>query len=273
MHWQTKNNIDFFPRQEHTKFENLPSGIYLPSANGMGEAYLSKIEENTDLVKFEDSIIDEIVKEISSFWKKEELFRRNNFTFRRGILFYGPHGTGKSCAIKMILNDVVAAGGIGVLCKNYNVFTANMGSFRNVQPETPIVVVMEDIDHLLEYYDESDILNMLDGIGGYDKVVFLATTNNIGALAGRIKDRPSRFDRCVEIGYPSEKVRFAYLQHLINQSEDFSQLPIDVWSKDSEGLSLAHLKELFISVAFFDTDYREAIVRLQNMGDEIEGEE
>jgi len=270
MHWQTENKKDFFPRSESYKVDSLPPGVYKISRTNMGDMIFSQVEDETELVRFEDTVVDEIVGEIRRFWGKQELFARHNFPFRRGILFYGPQGSGKSCAVKLILKDVTARGGIGIICSNYNVFNMGMTMLRDIQPDTPVVVVMEDLDHILEYYDESEILNMLDGIGGYNKVVFIATTNYLENLAGRVKDRPSRFDRCIKIDYPQEPVRIAFLKHLIGKSEEFKHLPIKEWSKDSEGLSMAHLKELFISVAFFDADYKEVITRLQNMGDDEE---
>jgi len=264
MHWQTENERDFFPRYESRKIDLLPPSVYR-IARRLNDTYFSKTEHDSDLVRFENTIVDEIVEEIDKFWGKEDLFRRHNFPFRRGILFHGPQGSGKSCAVKMILQDVVKLGGIGIICDDYTVFNAGMTLLRDIQPNTPVVVVMEDLDSLVEY-DESEILNMLDGICGYDKVVFLATTNYLEKLAGRVKDRPSRFDRCIKIDQPTEQIRLAFLKHLIGKSGEFDHLDIVGWARDSDGLSMAHLKELFISIAFFDADYKDVIVRLRNMG-------
>ncbi len=266
MHWQTGNTKDFFPRSEDIQLEQLPPGIYIVLKEHMSGYYFSKVEDKSDLIKFENTVSNSIIKEINSFWKKKDLFEHHGFPFRRGILFYGPPGSGKSCAIKMILKDVESMGGIGIIFNNFNYFSLGMELFRTIQPDTPVVVVMEDLEGLLNSDYESEILNMLDGIGGFTNIVFLATTNYFDNLEERVKNRPSRFDKCVKIDYPTRDIRFKYLEHLIGKSEEFSHLPISEWADGSEGLSMAHLKELFISVVFFDADYRESINRLQHMG-------
>ncbi|MFK5088309.1 AAA family ATPase, partial [Klebsiella pneumoniae] len=78
---------------------------------------------------------------------------------------------------------------------------------------------MEDIDATLEIYNESTVINLLDGVDRVDKIVFLATTNYPEKLGTRIMNRPSRFDKRFKVGYPTDNTRKIYLEHLI-QDED-----------------------------------------------------
>ena len=46
-----------------------------------------------------------------------------------------------------------------------------------------------DLDAALAVYEESEVLNILDGVDQVDKVLFLATTNYPERLSARILDR------------------------------------------------------------------------------------
>lgn len=272
-HWNTLDQKEFVLREDFILEEQLPPDIYKiePRRDGL---YFCRVTDNSDeLLRFStSSVVTEAVSEINKFWEKRDFFRNNGFPFCRGILLHGPQGSGKSCTARMIIKDVVARGGIAVIIDNIYHFTSAMSTFRSQQPETPVVAVIEDIERLTADYDyENELLQVLDGIGGFDGVVYLATTNFIEKLAARIKNRPSRFDRKFLVDYPIEKARFEYLDFL-SQKGGFD-FPLEDWARDSEGLSYAHLKELFVSVACFELDYKESIERLKKMGLDKEDED
>jgi SpoVK/Ycf46/Vps4 family AAA+-type ATPase len=151
-----------------------------------------------------------------------------------------------------------------------NLFVSGMRVLRQIQPETPVVVIMEDIDSILEMYNESLILNILDGVNQMDKVVFLATTNYPDKLGHRIMNRPSRFDKRFRIGFPSDESRRMYFEHLIG-AENISKLRIDLdkWVADTNEFSIAHLKELFVAVIILGDEYKDALKTLKKMKEDI----
>jgi SpoVK/Ycf46/Vps4 family AAA+-type ATPase len=262
-HWATADNRTFFPREETTKFEALPPGIYEIRNSTKGIYFYKRKPQNiAELVRFNDTNIDDAVKEINNFWTKRDLFKRHQFPFKRGILLHGPAGSGKSSAIKMIIEDVVAMNGIAIMFCDPSTFENGMDYFREIQNNTPVVVVIEDIDSWL-MHNESEITNILDGHGNFENIVFLATTNYINHLSDRIKNRPSRFDKRIYIGPPNIETREAYLNKIVS-TEEF-KVPIKQWADESEGLTFAHLKELYLSVCFFDADYAETLTRLKDM--------
>src|SRR5205085_931695 len=118
-----------------------------------------------------------------------------------------------------------------------------------IENDRPVVILMEDIEAIIEEYGESEILNILDGINSIDNVVYLATTNYPDKLLGRVTNRPSRFDRVFELKNPDSGVRKVYLENLVNRHKDKVEedINIDKWVGDTATLSIAHLKELFIS--------------------------
>jgi len=262
--WLTANDKEFVCRQKMTSKDVLPPGYYT-TFNVRGETFFSSIQDMSDeILRFgSDSKIEEAVSEIANFWKKKDFFNNHGFPFRRGILLYGPPGSGKSCAIKMIVQDLVKMGGIAISMSDVEAFESGMRTFRQIQPETPVVAIMEDIDDML-YEWETEILNMMDGVGGFDNIVFLATTNYLKNVPPRIRNRPSRFDRRIKIAYPAADVRKEYFIHLASQAGVGHEY-IEKFTEFSEGLSFAHMKEFFISSMCFDVDIEEAAQRLKEM--------
>ena len=262
--WTTGDGRIFLPAGETIK--RLPPGLYdINSQNGT--IFFKRIVETCEkLISFPDSVSDQVVKEIDLFWKKEATFNRHGLVFKRGILLYGSPGGGKTCVIRMVMKNVIGHGGIIVRFGHSGMLENGIALLREIQCDTPIVIVMEDIDDIIRTSGESCIANLLDGITGLTKCVFLATTNYPEKLAARIADRPSRFDKRFKIGMPCSASRQIYLKNLSKgENIDFNK-----WTKETDGLSFAHLRELFIAVAILGNDYDETLTRLKEMSSKID---
>lgn len=129
-----------------------------------------------------------------------------------------------------------------------------------------MVIAIEDIDAVLETENESNFLNLLDGVDSPENVVYVATTNYIDNLEPRIVNRPSRFDRKLHIGMPPAAARELYLKTLFDRLE--KKVP-DKWVGDTNGFSIAHLKELFISTQILDNSYDKSLQELKEMLEEV----
>ena len=248
-----------------TTVPKLKPGPYTISHEyGMGIVFTPSNLKDEKLIRFPDHTTSQIVQEIKDFWARRELFKKFGILHKRGIFLYGPPGTGKSCALQLVMEEVTKLGGISITefprCK---MFVEGMKLFRTIQPETPVVVIMEDLDAIMADQNESRVLNVLDGVDSFDNVVYLATTNHPENFESRIIDRPSRFDRRFEIGYPSPDIRFAYLVHLTKGYIVGEML--EKWVADTEMFSLAHLKELFIAVVILEHPYDEVLEELRHM--------
>jgi len=266
--WLTTDGQNFTLGFRPKTVKALPPNYYSISFNpNTSHCIFEAIEDvSDDIFRFKSqSTIDEAVREIQSFWEKREFFAKHKFPFRRGILLHGPQGVGKSCAIKMICEDIKNQGGIALEVRDTNLFAMAMSEIRTMHPQMPVVAIIEDIDLHLRH-NEVQITNMMDGLGGFDNVVYLATTNYISQISERVRDRPSRFDRRFFIGYPEPDLRIEYFKRLAKKS-GIGKKHVQVFAKVSEGFSFAHMKELFISVIGFDTPLEIAVQRLKGMGD------
>lgn len=215
------------------------------------------------LIRFPDTKSDFLIEEIFKFWKSRERFEKLGFAFRRGFMIWGPQGSGKTAAIKIVTNEMVKRGGIVVMgdCHT-DLLIIGLSEIRVVEPDRPIVVLMEDIDAIIERSCESTVLALLDGEYSIDNVVFLATTNYPEKLDPRVVNRPSRFDRIVHIGMPNAASRKLYLE---SRNLGLNAEELEKWVKDTEGLSIAHIKELICDVFCFDNPFETELKRLKSM--------
>lgn len=247
----------------HGVVATLPPGAY-EIRIVMGQAILARIDTNTEtLTRFADQTYDGIMRDMERFWEARDRFAKHGIAYKRGILLHGPPGTGKSCIVRLIVEDVTARGGVAVKFGDVTSYITGMHMLRKVAPKMPVVVVMEDVETLLRY-DESTVLNVLDGMYGIDGVVYLATTNHVEQLQERIKNRPSRFDKRLFIDCPTPSVRREYIER-IDVTESLTGDDVTRWVDDSEGFSFAHIKELYVSTILFENAYDDVLGELRAM--------
>lgn len=267
--WSTSDGKRFIPSSKTV--EKLTPGVYdINSAPNIG-LWFEKIPVlTTGIIEFPETNSQKVIAEIQKFWAREDIFKDYKLTYKRGIILWGPPGSGKSCTIQLIMRDVVERGGVVIKFTHPGLFTEGIRKFREIQSDTPIVVLMEDIDSILQMYSESEVLNILDGVNQIEKAVFLATTNYPEKLGARIINRPSRFDKRFKIGHPSEASRKLYFEYIIGGEDKVKELGInlDKWVQDTEEFSIAHLKELFTAVVILGDEYSDAIEALRMMKEE-----
>lgn len=261
--WSTSNGVVYIPTGKTV--DVLQPGYYEIASHQEIGVYFEKIAVKTHgLLEFPDANTSKVIHEIKKFWNSESIFRSLKLAYQRGIILWGPAGGGKSCTLQLVSQDVIKRGGVVIKFTSPGLFISGIRKLREIQPDTPIVVLMEDIDSIIWVHSETEVINILDGVNKIDKIVYLATTNYPEKLGQRIMNRPSRFDKRYKVGYPSEESRKLYLNYLINGHTNLN-IDVDKWAKDTEWFSIAHLKELFVAVVVFEDDYNETIQTLRTM--------
>lgn len=181
------------------------------SIDNCGECHFKPHPLHTDdLIEFPESISARVLEEVKCFWSMGDRFARLGFAHRRGYLFYGKQGCGKSSLIHQIIARIVDAGHVAFFCAYPVWFRVALARFRDVEPDRPIVCVFEDIDATIKEYGDSELLQLLDGNSQVNKVVNLASTNYPERLDRRIIARPRRFDRLIKIESPDSTLREAH---------------------------------------------------------------
>jgi len=89
--------------------------------------------------------------------------------------------------------------------------------------------------------------------------VFLATSIYIETIDKRFVDRPSRFDIIMPVPMPTARDRAAFIRY---KEPSLSDADLYEWVQASAGFSLAHVKEIIISVLCFGKELDETVARL-----------
>lgn len=275
------NGDNFFPCDETTK--KLPPGQYVPMASErLGLYFVKKNVVLDDLLNLPDSKAQYVIDTIGDFWKREKAFRDYGFLWKRGMILYGPPGSGKTSTVQQLSKQVIDLGGLSIYCLNPTICADALRVLRRIEPKRPIVVILEDIDAIIESYGEHDLLALLDGELQIDNVVFIATTNYPEDLDSRFTQRPSRFDELILIDMPNEKAREVYIRAKNPRlSDPKAKKELAKWVKLSKDFPISAIKEMVVGVECLGRSLEDTVDRLMKMmnkkitsedGGQIEGE-
>jgi AAA+ superfamily predicted ATPase len=224
------------------------------------DGYFQKNKELYNSIKnatFENLILrnplkDSIQNDFEQFFNSREHYEQYRIPWKRGAIFIGPPGNGKTHTIKALINK------LNKPCIYVRSFKADYGTeqenmaevFKRARMTTPCLLVLEDLDSMIDDKNRAFFLNELDGFETNTGVVVLATTNHPEKLDTAILDRPSRFDRKYSFDLPGETERLAYVNNWNSQLQPelrVSEKRTPEVVRDTEGFSFAYLKELFVA--------------------------
>ncbi len=160
-----------------------------------------------------DSLRQQLPGDFEQFFSSRAVYEQYGIPWKRGALFIGPPGNGKTHTVKALINQ------LGQPClyvkgfkTEYATEQENMGAvFSRARMSAPCLLVLEDIDSMIDDENRSFFLNELDGFENNTGLVVLATTNHPDRLDPAILDRPSRFDRKYYFELPAAAERLAYV--------------------------------------------------------------
>lgn len=197
------------------------------------------------------SLKEQIRNDFAQFFESREVYERYGIPWKRGAIFIGPPGNGKTHTLKALINQ------LGQPCLYVRSFKTendteqeNMSEVFTRARMSPCVVVLEDLDSMIHDENRSFFLNELDGFQPNTGVVVLATTNHPERLDASILDRPSRFDRKYHFQLPEEAERLAYVYKWNNELQAelrLSENGATAVVLQTEGFSFAYMKELFVA--------------------------
>lgn len=269
--WLKRGTSTFIPTDNAETVKELEAGVYsLRWAEGTGFYMTKKNLKIDDLIQFDSEEHASVFKSITDFWNSKDKFKEYGFVYKRGILLYGPPGTGKTSLINMITQELITKhNGIVITLSNgndlslYHSYISEV--LRVIEPDRPIITVIEDVDGLCaRQSDETELINILDGMEQLDNVVYIATTNYPERLPERITNRPNRFDRRVYVGFPSVKTRKMYIKAKLKPA-DLKAINLKKWVDATEDMTISHIGELIKSVIILDNDFDETIKLLKTL--------
>jgi len=258
--WQICSNGRFRPGSRTQK--KLPSGVYRANADDFGPFLELIFIASDDIIELPEPAHMRVLTGIRKFWQSKDRYKAHGLLYKRGVLLWGPPGGGKTVTVQLLMREIVSQhDGIVLLADNPQLTVVVLRFLRRIERTRPLIVVFEDVDETISNHGEHSLLAVLDGEHQTDNVIYIATTNYPERLGARIVNRPSRFDERIKIGMPSLEARKAYLRKTLG--EDFADLT--QWSADTEGLSIAHLRELVVACFCLDQEYATVLERLRAM--------
>jgi hypothetical protein len=260
--WSAGSNETFRPSGKRR--ETLPSGVYVVDADSMGPFFMRTKVVTDNLIELDDAATVRVLPSCRKFWNSKAEYVKRGVLYKRGLLLWGPAGSGKTATLALLMKDLLGKDGLVFICQNPALLSQMLAILRRIEPDRNLIVVLEDIDELVNRFGEHDMLALLDGETQIDNVVNIATTNYPERLGARIINRPSRFDERILIGMPNPQARWKYLRH-ITKSETMNDDTLRQWVKSTEGFSVAHLRELAVAVFCLDQPFEEVLERLSKM--------
>ena len=129
--------------------------------------------------------------------------------------------------------------------------------FERARKLAPCILAFEDVDGLVGKHNRTVFLNELDGFASNEGILVIASSNHPGRIDEALLKRPSRFDRVFHLGIPALEEREDYCRRLLSQDTLAATLSAELDSDElaeriaaeSEGFTLAYLKEIFVSAA------------------------
>ncbi|MBW4616781.1 MAG: ATP-binding protein [Desmonostoc vinosum HA7617-LM4] len=194
----------------------------------------------------------DIHDDLINFFASGETYADYGVPWKRGILFIGSPGNGKTHTIKALINQMQQSClYVKSFKSEYDTDSENIRKvFKQARQSAPCILVLEDIDSLLNDENRSFFLNELDGFALNEGIFTIATTNHPERLDAAICDRPSRFDRKYHFELPDIADRQAYVTLWNHKLKDVMRLSDEAVNQIvalTDGFSFAYLKELFFS--------------------------
>jgi ATPase family associated with various cellular activities (AAA) len=195
---------------------------------------------------------NEIVEDFTTFLKARDDYARLGIPWKRGVLFLGPPGNGKTHCLRGVLGLLdLPTLYVQSFRSRHDTDERNIEEvFDRARRIAPCALVFEDLDAQITPANRSFFLNQLDGFASNAGLLVLATTNHPDRLDPAILDRPSRFDRKYHFPLPVAESRVAYLARWTERLAPELRLTPDqsmMLIERTEGFSFAYLKELCLS--------------------------
>lgn len=254
-----------------------------------GDPIKREDEERLDDVGYEDvggcrRQMEQIREMIELPLRHPQLFKTLGVKPPRGVLLYGPPGSGKTLMARAVANETGAffflINGPEIMSKMAGESESNLRkAFEEAEKNAPSIIFIDEIDSIAPKREKtngevekrivSQLLTLMDGIKQRAGVVVIGATNRPNVIDPALR-RFGRFDREIDIGVPDEAGRLEILRiHTKNMKLDPSVDP-EAIAKDTHGFVGADMASLCTEAAM--QCIREKMDYIDMDDDEIDAE-
>jgi hypothetical protein len=196
-------------------------------------------------------------RNIGDFVRQRDQLRKLGMPVKKGVLFYGAPGTGKTHTIHYLASQMPDHTTLLITAEQVSLLDHYFQLARFLQPA---MIVIEDVDLIArareEMYGPCDesllnkLLNEMDGLREDASILFILTTNRPEKLEAALASRPGRIDQAVEFPLPDETGR-RQLAELYACGLPLSDEMVGIIVGKTERASPAFIKELMRRSAQF----------------------
>jgi len=233
-----------------------------------GEPILREDEEKLDDVGYDD--VGGVRKQMAQIRELVELPLRHPQLFKtigvkppKGILLYGPPGSGKTLIARAVANETGAffflINGPEIMSKLAGESESNLRkAFEEAEKNSPAIIFIDEIDSIAPKREKtqgeverrivSQLLTLMDGLKSRSHVIVMGATNRPNSIDPALR-RFGRFDREIDIGVPDEVGRLEVMRiHTRNMKLD-DAVDLEAICKETHGYVGADLAALCTEAA------------------------
>jgi transitional endoplasmic reticulum ATPase len=234
-------------------FENALKDV-MPSA--MREVYLETPDIRWSDIGGLESVKKELQEAVEWPLKYPDLYTAIGYSMPKGILLYGPSGTGKTLLAKSVATEseanFISVRGPELLSKWVGESERGVREvFRRARQASPCVIFFDEIDALAPVRGlggdsmvtervVSQLLTELDGIQALNGVVVLAATNRMDMVDPALL-RAGRFDKLLYIPPPDKSARRQILEIQTKHKPISKELDLDRVAEMMDGFTGADI--------------------------------